>query len=47
MWREAKAGEGHSHYEAAFMRIAWRVCFVEHARLLGASARAEPGLERA
>jgi len=34
MWRQAKAGEGHSHYEAAFMRIAWRVCFVEHARLL-------------
>jgi hypothetical protein len=35
MWREAKAGEGHSHYEAAFMRIAWRVCFAEHAERLG------------
>ncbi len=34
MWREARAGEGHSHYEAAFMRIAWRVCFVEHTRRL-------------
>src|SRR5436190_4483548 len=34
MWREARAGEGHSHYEAAFMRIAWRVCFAEHARRL-------------
>jgi hypothetical protein len=34
MWREAKAGEGHSHYEAAFMRIAWRVCFARHARRL-------------
>lgn len=41
MWREAKAGEGHSHYEAAFMRIAWRVCFVDHARLL--TRRAGPG----
>jgi hypothetical protein len=30
MWREAKSGEGHSHYEAAFMRIAWRVCFTRH-----------------
>ena len=35
MWREAKAGEGHSHYEAAFMRIAWRVCFARHAERLG------------
>lgn len=34
MWREATAGQGHSHYEAAFMRIAWRVCFAEHARRL-------------
>jgi hypothetical protein len=47
MWHEAKSGEGHSHYEAAFMRIAWRVCFAEHARLLGESAVAEPGLDRA
>ncbi len=47
MWREARAGEGHSHYEAAFMRIAWRVCFTEHARLLGEAAAAEAGLERA
>jgi hypothetical protein len=37
MWREAKAGEGHSHYEAAFMRIAWRVCFAEHAERLARS----------
>jgi hypothetical protein len=43
MWREAKAGEGHSHYEAAFMRIAWRVCFVEHARLLARRAVGQPG----
>lgn len=43
MWREAKAGEGHSHYEAAFMRIAWRVCFGEHARLLAGAAVAGPG----
>jgi hypothetical protein len=35
MWRKAKTGEGHSHYEATFMRIAWRVCFVEHMRRLG------------
>jgi len=35
MWREAKAGEGHSHYEAAFMRIAWRVCFAHHAQRIG------------
>jgi hypothetical protein len=35
MWQDAKAGAGHSHYEAAFMRIAWRVCFAEHARRLG------------
>jgi hypothetical protein len=44
MWAEAKAGEGHSHYEAAFMRIAWRVCFVEHARLLARGSAAQPGL---
>jgi hypothetical protein len=37
MWREAKAGEGHSHYEAAFMRIAWRVCFAQHARRVAES----------
>jgi hypothetical protein len=43
MWREAKAGEGHSHYEAAFMRIAWRVCFVDHARRL---KRGEPHPDR-
>jgi hypothetical protein len=35
MWQEAKAGAGHSHYEAAFMRIAWRVCFAEHTRRIG------------
>ena len=34
MWQEAKVGRGHSHYEAAFMRIAWRVCFAQHARRL-------------
>jgi len=43
MWREAKAGEGHSHYESAFMRIAWRVCFVEHARLLALRAVGQRG----
>ncbi len=43
MWREAKAGDGHSHYEAAFMRIAWRVCFADHARALGGSAIPAPG----
>jgi hypothetical protein len=41
MWREAKAGEGHSHYEAAFMRIAWRVCFAQHARRLAELIPAE------
>jgi len=41
MWREAKAGEGHSHYEAAFMRIAWRVCFAQHAERLDEAMPAE------
>jgi hypothetical protein len=41
MWREAKAGEGHSHYEAAFMRIAWRVCFVQHVEGLGRVIRSD------
>jgi hypothetical protein len=40
MWREARAGEGHSHYEAAFMRIAWRVCFTDHVRHLAARVAA-------
>jgi hypothetical protein len=45
MWRRAKTGKAHSHYEATFMRIAWRVCFVEHARRLDAreARRAAPG----
>jgi hypothetical protein len=42
MWREAKAGEGHSHYEAAFMRIAWRVCYVQHVERLRADVPASP-----
>ena len=41
MWDEAKAGEGHSHYEAAFMRIAWRVCYVQHAERLAERIRAD------
>ena len=41
MWREAKAGEGHSHYEAAFMRIAWRVCYVQHVARLAERIRAD------
>lgn len=39
MWSEVKAGQGHSHYEAAFMRIAWRVCFAQHAQRLAAHPR--------
>jgi hypothetical protein len=41
MWREAKAGEGHSHYEAAFMRIAWRVCYVQHAEQIAERIRTD------
>lgn len=41
MWREAKAGEGHSHYEAAFMRIAWRVCYVQHAERIAERIRTD------
>jgi hypothetical protein len=41
MWDEAKAGDGHSHYEAAFMRIAWRVCYVQHAERLAERIRAD------
>jgi hypothetical protein len=41
MWREARAGEGHSHYEAAFMRIASRVCYVRHAERLAERIRAD------
>jgi hypothetical protein len=44
MWREAKAGEGHSHYEAAFMRIAWRVCFARHAESLAGDISTSEGV---
>jgi len=38
MWAEVRRGEGHAHYEAILLRIAWRVGFEDHLRLLGERA---------
>ncbi len=42
MWADAKAGRGRSNYEPLFLRIAWRVCFEDHLRLLGDRATRDP-----
>ena len=42
MWADAKAGRGRSNYEPLLMRIAWRVCFEDHLRVLGDRATRAP-----
>ncbi|HEY7151176.1 MAG TPA: hypothetical protein VH391_05810 [Solirubrobacterales bacterium] len=38
MWAEVKRGGGHAHYEAIFLRIAWRVSYEDHLGLLARRA---------
>jgi hypothetical protein len=42
MWSDALAGDGSAHYERVFLRIAWRVGFEDHVRLLAERATGEP-----
>jgi hypothetical protein len=35
IWAEVNRGEAHAHYEAILLRIAWRVGYEDHLRLLG------------
>ena len=44
MWADAKAGRGRSNYEPLLLRIAWRVCFEDHLRVLGDRATRVPVL---
>ena len=39
MWRRARAGKGHRHYEGVFEQIVWRVGFESHLRELARAAR--------
>ena len=38
MWRKARAGKGHRHYEGVFEQIVWRVGFESHLRELARAA---------
>jgi hypothetical protein len=42
MWAEVKRGEGHSHYEAILLRLAWRVCYEDHLNLIASRAKSTP-----
>jgi hypothetical protein len=38
LWADARSGQGTAHHERAFLRIAWRVSFDEHLRMLARRA---------
>jgi hypothetical protein len=42
LWRRARKGSGHQHWEGIFNRVVWRECFDEHVRELARSASAHP-----
>ena len=46
MWAEVKSGGGHGNYEPLFLRIAWRVGYEDHLRLLGDRATTDAGARR-
>jgi hypothetical protein len=39
MWRKARAGKGHRHYEGVFEQVVWRVGFEDHLDKLARAAR--------
>jgi hypothetical protein len=39
MWKQARNGKGHRHYEPIFNRVAWRDAYDEHLATLGRAAR--------
>jgi hypothetical protein len=42
LWKQAREGGGHAHYEDVFERIAYRVAFEGHLSLLGERATLDP-----
>ena len=39
MWKQARKGKGHRHFEPIFNRVAWRDAYDEHLATLGRAAR--------
>jgi hypothetical protein len=42
LWRKARRGKGHVHFEDVYYRIAYRVGFEDHLALLGQRATSDP-----
>ena len=40
MWKQARKGKGHRHFETIFNRVVWRQAYEEHLRTLAKAAGA-------